>query len=314
VFELSAQGPDAGQRWRHPLAPGTKYTLGRGEGSDFAVPWDPQISTRHATVTLAEGRLLVRCLPDAKNPLFFQGHSTEACEVPEGRHFVVGQSVFRWQETDGDSAATGEGPVQEVAFTQQQLQQVRYQDPENRLEVLTHLPEVIAGARDDQELHHRLVQLLLKGVVHAEAAAIVSVAPGEVVRVWHAERRHESAGELRPSRRLTWEALAHRQSSVLHVWEQLSKQPDPDRTLATEFDWAYCTPVSGLTAERTGLYVAGKMGPTNVPGTTLSDKDQLEADVKFTELVAEIIGAVLRARRVERQKAGLRQFFAPTSR
>src|SRR5262249_23314909 len=155
--------------------------------------------------------------------------------------------------------------------------------------VLTHLPEVIAGARDDAELHHRLVQLLLKGVVHAEAAAIVSVAPGEVVRVWHSERRKEAGGELRPSRRLTWEALARRQSSVLHVWEQTSESAGPDHTLAAEFDWAYCTPVSGLTAERTGLYIAGKMGPTFVPGTTLSDKHQLEADVKFTELVAEII-------------------------
>ena len=34
-------------------------------------------------------------------------------------------------------------------------------------------------------------------------------------------------------------------------------------------------------------------------------------DVKFTELVAEIIGAVRRLNRLERQQAGLRQFFAP---
>jgi adenylate cyclase len=53
------------------------------------------------------------------------------------------------------------------------------------------------------------------------------------------------------------------------------------------------------------------MGKTFIPGTTLSDALQLEADVKFTELVAEIISAVVRAKRLERQKAGLRQFFAP---
>jgi adenylate cyclase len=53
------------------------------------------------------------------------------------------------------------------------------------------------------------------------------------------------------------------------------------------------------------------MGKTIVPGTTLSDALQLEADVKFTELVAEIIGAVVRSKRLERQRAGLRQFFAP---
>src|SRR5262249_16863475 len=119
------------------------------------------------------------------------------------------------------------------------------------------------------------------------------------------------AREFRPSRRLTWESLINRRGSVLHVWEPTGDAPNPDQTLGQDFDWAFCTPVSGLTNEQTGLYIAGKMGPTFVPGTTLSDKHLLAADVKFTELVAEIIGAVLRARRMERQKAGLRQFFAP---
>jgi adenylate cyclase len=311
VFELLAQGPEPNQRLRHVLTPDTAVTLGRGADVPCCISWDRQISTRHAEFTLRDGLLHVRLLPESTNPLYFQGKSEEACEVLPGRHFVLGQTAFRLLRVEGDSTSGGERPVQEVAFTQQQLQQIRYQDPENRLEVLTHLPEVIAGARDDQELRHRLVNLLLKGVVHAEAAAIVSVASGEVVRVWHWERRRETAGELRPSRRLTWEALSHRRGTVLHVWEPTIDANAGDNTLGQEFDWAYCTPVTGLAAEQTGLYVAGKMGPTFVPGTTLSDKLLLNADVKFTELVAEIIGAVLKARRMERQKAGLRQFFAP---
>lgn len=311
MFELSAQGPDASQRWRHELIVGTKATIGRGSASDLAVPWDAQVSAKHVELTLQNGWLDVRRLPEATNPVYFQGQPVEACEVPVGRHFVLGETLFRLSHLVGDAGSSGEKPVEEVAFTHEQLKQIRYQDPENRLEVLTQLPEVIAGARDDQELRHRLVKLLLKGVVHAEAVAIVSIAPGEIVRVWHGERRGESAGEPRPSRRLTWEALVHRKSSVLHVWEPTAEASAPEHTLGQEFDWAYCTPVSGVTTEQTGLYIAGKMGPTVVPGTTLSDKRLLEADVKFTELVAEIIGAVLRARRMERQKAGLRQFFAP---
>ena len=312
MLELSAQGPQDPQHWRKLLTSGSTCTVGRSSAADLPVPWDAQISAVHVTLTVQPDQVDVRQNSAARNPIFFQGQPVETCAVAAGRHFVLGQTVFRVERIDSeDSAMAGERPVEEVAFTHQELQQIRYQDPENRLEVLTHLPEVIAGARDDQELHHRLVNLLLRGVVHAEAAAIVSVAEGEIVRVWHGERRRETAGELRPSRRLTWEALAHRQSSVLHVWEQTAEPGSPDQTLGQEFDWAYCTPVAGLTTEPTGLYVAGKMGPTFVPGTTLSDKLQLEADVKFTELVAEIIGAVVRARRMERQKAGLRQFFAP---
>jgi adenylate cyclase len=126
----------------------------------------------------------------------------------------------------------------------------------------------------------------------------------------HWERRREAAGTFRPSRRLVEESLHRLQASVLHIWEKGTVHPN-DQTLVQEFDWAYCTPVPGLASNPTGLYITGRMGKTFVPGTTLSDALQLEADVKFTELVAEIISSVVRARRFERQKAGLRQFFAP---
>jgi adenylate cyclase len=310
MFELSAQGPDARQRWRIGLTPGTILTLGRAVNADLPIPWDGQISSRHAEVRVRGDGLDVRRLPVARNPIFYRGESIESLIIAGGQQFVIGQTIFRLEEVADSDRSTSERPIEEVAFTPQQLQRIRYQDPENRLEVLTHLPEVIAGARDDSELHHRLVNLLLKGVVHAEAVALVSLTEDELVRVWHWERRRQTAGELRSSRRLIQEALAHRRNSVLHVWEKQAAAA-PDRTLAAEFDWAFCTPVSGLAAEPTGLYVAGNMGPTFVPGTTLSDALQLEADVKFTELVAEILGALVRARRMERQRAGLRQFFAP---
>ena len=102
-------------------------------------------------------------MPGARNPLFFQGQPVETCQVSVGRHFVLGQTSFRLSRLEADTASTGESPVEEVAFTHQELQKVRYQDPDNRLEVLTHLPEVIAGARDERELYHRLVNLLEKG-------------------------------------------------------------------------------------------------------------------------------------------------------
>ena len=310
MLELSAQGPDARQRWRMWLMPGTTCTLGRAIDADLPVMWDDQVSSHHAELTVRDSGVELRRRPSARNPVFFQGAPVETCSIPAGRHFVIGETIFRVRLAAESDVTPGERLIEELAFTPRQLKRIRYQDPENRLEVLTHLPDVIAGARDDAELHHRLVNLLLKGVVHAEAVALVSLAEEELVRVWHWERRRETAGELRPSRRLTREALAHRRNSVLHVWEK-KERAAPEQTLAAEFDWAFCTPVTGLAAEPTGLYVAGKMGPTFVPGTTLSDAMQLEADVKFTELVAEIFGAVVRARRMERQRAGLRQFFAP---
>ena len=309
VLELVAQGLESKQCWRKSLEPGQRYLIGRDPVAPLCVPWDPQVSRSHVQIDVHLDHLQLTHVDSARNPLFFAGESVATCRVEMGQHFVIGTTTFHVTPPETE-VGTAAAPFEEVAFKPQELRKIRYQDPENRIEVLTHLPEVISGARNDSELHFRLVNLLLKGIVHAEAAAIVTTSGTEEVQMLHWDRRRETAGPFRPSRRLVTEAIERRQTSVLHIWEKDSPQPN-DQTLMQEFDWAYCTPVPGLAVEPAGLYVAGRMGKTFVPGTTLSDALQLEADIKFTELVAEIIGAVVRAKRLERQKAGLRQFFAP---
>lgn len=311
MIEVIAQGPQPGQRWRNRLLPGRTIVIGRGADADWPVPWDNEISRRHIELRHEGDEVYVARLAGSRNPLFVAGAEVESVRMKIGQHLVLGETVLSLARAESESVVRVQATVEEVAFTARELRKVRYQDPENRLEVLTHLPEVIAGARDDGELQHRLANLLLRGIVHADAIGLVSLTPEGEVRMLYWDRRRETAGEFRPSRRLVAQALGERQSSVMHVWESQEGAGATDHTQMQEFDWAYCTPVSGLSAEPAGFYLAGRMGKTFVPGTTLSDSLQLEADVKFTELVAEIIGAVLKARRLERQKAGLRQFFAP---
>ena len=88
------------------------------------------------------------------------------------------------------------------------------------------------------------------------------------------------------------------------------KLSDSKYTVSAEFDWPYCTPlING--GSSWGIYVTGTLGQPFVPGgAARTDGVFLEADVKFTELVAEIVSSVLRLNRYERQKSGLRQFFA----
>ncbi len=307
VLELVAQGPDLRQRLRSVLNSGARLVLGRDPEAAITIPWDPQISRRHVQLIVHDKSVDVQRLAGTTNPLFFHGAAVDQCALTSGSHFVLGATSFRLESSIREVADT---PVEERSFSSLQLAKVRYQDPENRLDVLTHLPHVIAGAQGDPELLERLCNLLLKGVVHADAVAIVHLAEAESVGVRHAERRSRSSGDVRPSRRLVFEALEHHRHSVLYVWNA-AETSAPQPTLGAEFDWAYCTPVDGLGDEPTGLYITGRMGQAFVPGMTLSEGAQLEADVKFTELVAEIIAAVVKSRRLERQKAGLRQFFAP---
>ncbi|HLQ43559.1 MAG TPA: adenylate/guanylate cyclase domain-containing protein, partial [Planctomycetaceae bacterium] len=94
---------------------------------------------------------------------------------------------------------------------------------------------------------------------------------------------------------------------------QAAPQLSSEYTAAAELDWAFCTPVLDGPQATWGMYVAGKQGQPLANGDTrVVETAHLKADVKFTELVAEIISSVRRLNLLERQQAVLRQFFAPT--
>ena len=55
MLELIAQGPTIDFRWRRTL-PGATVELGRSTET-YRVPWDNQVSRRHAVLTASEHRL-----------------------------------------------------------------------------------------------------------------------------------------------------------------------------------------------------------------------------------------------------------------
>lgn len=310
-FELLAEGPEPRQRLKQVLTSGRSYVLGRGVEADVIVSWDAAISRRHVSLTPSNGSVRIERLTEASNPLCHAGESVEKCELRSGDQFVLGTTVFHVARPGADPSASAELPLQEVTFDAQTLRQIRFRDADRQMEVLTHLPEVIGGARTDEDLFFRLTNLLLAGVSHADAVAIVRLASGDTVELVHWTRRRETAGEFRPSSRLVAESLKRRYS-VLHLWPTVT-QPNPEYTAAAELDWAYCTPVPDGPHATWGLYVAGKQGQSLINGGAPAvETVHLQADVKFTELVAEIISSVRRLNWLERQQAGLRQFFAPT--
>jgi adenylate cyclase len=307
LFVLVAEGLDRGHYWRHDLESARAYVLGRDAAADLAVPWDAHISRRHARLTLSDGRVFVEVLPDARNPVFVNGRQSERFSLEEGDRFVIGTTTFSLASQTARLSETG--PLEEVTFDPHMLKNVRFSDADRRFDVLTRLHEVIWSARTQSELYHRLASLILAGVGDAEAVAIVEIDDAGAVHVLSWDRRREVAGLVQPSSRLIGDALS-RNRSVLHVWES-AKLSDSKYTISAEFDWAYCTPVADGGSDW-GIYVAGGLDRPLAPAQAArTDGIFLQADVKFTELVAEIVSSVLRLNRFERQKAGLRQFFAP---
>lgn len=321
MFDLIVNGELPGQRKQCSLHSDRPCRVGRSTECDLTIDWEPGLSREQFSIQIRDNVAHVLVNQDAKNPVFFQGSESEKFELDVGQHFVIGATSFRLDKHGSGDSPHGRRMVEEVTFDAGQLRNVPFRDADKRIEVLTHLPEVIWGTRTDEDFFLRISQLLLTGIPRAGAVAIVeaTVEPGSnaqanqppinTVQVLHWDRRNETAGTVRPSARLVHDAIVKKKRSVLHVWED-EAVGDPRYTAFAEFNWAFCTPVIVPGEPSRGLYVTGQHSQA-VTARQADEGSHLEADVRFTELAAGIVSSLRRLRALERHQAGLRQFFAP---
>jgi adenylate cyclase len=287
------------------LEDGQSCVLGRSEDCDIVTAWDSQISRRHVQLSVVGSQVSCRQLPGSVNRIFTDGQSIDSAQLNSGQSFVIGNTRFELQQltlTDSPGPAGGR-PIQQLAIDRRQLQRVRYDDASRRIEVLTSLPAVIRESSVERDLHLRLAGLLLAGIQNADGVAIVGLSEQPAARVYHQELRFDGGLPLQPSSRLIASAI-QQQKTILHIRDDAAGSPA--YTQAAGFAWAFCTPFTDLHGDR-GLYIAGRtLGETGPAGL-----ERVQADIKFTEFVADVIGALQRQRRLERQQSGLRQFFSP---
>jgi adenylate cyclase len=309
---LIAQGPNPSDNWRKPLPPDATVVLGRAPDV-WNAPWEPHLSRRHVELTLKVDRLKVRRLAAAANPVYHAGKPCDSCDLVPGGSFVIGRTAF----TLGDPSTRPYSPaaaekgrllVEARTVAPRELDRIAFRDAPHRLDVLSRLPEVISSAADDPDLFSRLGDMLLAGIRRADAVALVTPA-----KVLHGDRRLAGEGAFEPSRRLITEAVEKQKQTVLHVWgAERDHAGEEQFTLRGGFDWAFCVPVKGEACPGWGLYVAGRFA--GVPAATLLapwESNELRDDVKFAELVADILGA-LRQVQVFRERQGVfRRFFSP---
>jgi adenylate cyclase len=310
MADLIAQGMQDQQRWRRGLPEGEAVLLGRSAG-EWSVPWDEQLSRRHAQLTWSGGRLHVCRMPTARNPIFVRGAPIEEADLQPGESFVSGATTFTVTDEKPEVESDTSSPMAELAFPMQDLQQVTYRDANRRLDILSHLPELIAGATSDAELFIRLGNMLLAGIPQAEVVAVVSSDPAaaEQIEVLYWDRRTPFGGHFRPSQRLILRAV-RRQESVLHA-RGAGGDLGASLTVSDAFDWAFCTPVRGESTSGWGLYVAGRFSGHSAVKSGPADAGDMRAEVKFTELVAALLSSLRQVRLLQRRQAVLGQFFSP---
>ena len=301
------------------LADEKTYQLGRADDNDIVADWDEHISRHHAALTVSPNGVRLNLLQTVSNPAFVDGVSVTDIELKPGQSFVVGRTRFEVRQVTQSDSPRGNS-VQQMAIDRQQLKQLRYDDADKRIEVLTSLPTVIRESGVEWDLFVRLANLLLAGIQHADGVAVVSMdVASERAIVFHQESRFEADGAMQPSSRLIRNAV-EQQKTILHVWDE--SVADSSYTQHASFNWAFCTPLScystmavsqppadseSSAVNQRAFYIAGRS-----PGEgAKTNQQRLHADIKFTEFIADIVASLQRQRELERQQTGLRQFFSP---
>jgi adenylate cyclase len=299
--DLIAQGPRPQDRWRRALPASSAsepIVLGR-VSHGWAVPWDDRVSRKHARVRWTGAVLEVSKLLDARNPIFYRGVRRDQFSVGLGEHFVIGQTTFSIVDQRIRVVPSAEEipALTEHTFASSHLRQARYRDADQRIDVLSRLPEIIQGSSTDEELFHRMVNLLMQGIERASFVAIVakpasvamdlssemvgsespeasvaSAVSGAVglseslgtsltdqgIRVLHWDSRSLTGHQFSPSASLIQQALAT-QESILHVWSRTPNQ-ESSFTQSENVDWAFCTPINSEACPGWAIYVAGDFG------------------------------------------------------
>lgn len=306
--DLIAQGQQAHHRWRRKLPAGHTVTLGR-DTPPWSTPWDEKISRKHCELVFAQGKLAVKRVASARNPIFFRGKECESFTVRAGENFVIGGTMFTLAEERVNVTQDLPRPATEQTFTADYLKKMQFRHADRRIDALSRLPEIIGGSSSDAELSARIVNVLLTGLDRAQAAALVRLS-GEgtdaTVEVLNWDRRTIDLTDFSPSERLIRQAITA-EESVVHVWDS---QPEMAFTTSANVDWACATPVRGAACRGWAIYVAGR-SQGGEASSNVSSPDDLRDELKFMELAAATLSSLREARLLTRQSASLSQFFSP---
>ena len=327
MAELEARfEKDESKSWRRPLSEGVEVKLGRAPGPDgLAADWDGFISGVHATLLWKGGKLLVRrrTLPKPTlNPIYYKAVEADEFSLSPGERFVIGGTVFTLlaeEEAVPDSTpdATPTNPeLTQMVYSRKQLREVRFIDADRRIEALAALPEIIRFSPSDADLEQRVVRVLLEGIPTAHAAAVVCCLPGGAdglkVAVRCAEGRDGEIESMVPSRRLVHEAIRHRREGVLHVWDR-NQPPTLESGYSLQdprMSWAICIPLPDDPTPGWGLYITGGVERKLASADSIAADLQLQCDLKFSELAADIFGALRRVHHLQHQKSVLSTFLS----
>ena len=209
--------------------------------------------------------------------------------------------------------------IEEHSYHDNDLRKVSFGDTERQMEVLSDLPQSISASKTDVDLALMLCRMLLDAIPPAVAVAVGMFDETDVLemrrhndpnaeipkpKVMRVETRDRFDGRFMPSRRLLRKALV-KGESVMHI---VGETGGSQFTMASSLGWAFCAPITAESCVGWCLYVSGLGGRD---GNDLVTADSLKGDLRFTQLVAQLIGSIHTVRALQEQKTQLSAFFSP---
>ena len=334
MFELVAQSMDKLHAARLAVNPGDTVILGRAADAELPVVWDQRVSHLHAELTAYDNHLHVKKMDKARNPIRHGTSSTDEFDLPVGDEFTIGTTHFRLYELS--EIDVDPDVIHETTFRPDEMETIAVASMGDRLELLSNVPRLMASSETDAEFAVQLLDLLLEAIPDAEVVAILGYemdTPFEVTR--EASRRKPAflaipndrgdliapaffrwstqqtdADRFQPSGKLIQRVLQSGES-ILHLWNEC-ETASAKYTICGDLDWAFCVPVQDESSDAWCLYVSGKSDSFDPKSEEV--RNQLTVRLRFTEVLAQFIGANRRIRRLERIQSRMSRFFSPAVR
>ncbi len=300
-MQLVATGSRPGEKIEWMIPQSKSLMLGRSAENDCAVPWDSTISRVHAEFHREDDQIKIRCFPSVRNQIWYEDQFHNEVELSIGDSFQIGTTQFHsidkekndsvleiLDDLDTDSGILTEASLRTTDF---------------RIEAVSRLVPTLWLSKDEDNLAKSAAQILKDVMHHADVVAVIK-SKGEKkwgVAFW--EQPVPGFRRVSIVRSLVRDALKNGETAI-EVESSLRGEP------LANGRWAFCTPVSSDGDNNWCLYICGRFGEGSPSKAYLSTGD-LQDDLNLVELLAQMISAIRRVRKLEERFSGIEQFFSP---
>ena len=167
VLECTRDGISCGS---FPLLEGAAIRLGRGDEADIRLQGESYLSRLHVELSFEGGRLRVRKLPQASNPVFHGGMEKDDIRLEPGDFFTIGSTRLRFI---ADAAPPGLRPAA-APLSRRTMEQAEVYAVSDRMRLkdLLELPEILQSKERNEFYLH--IAAMLRMATGAAWAAVLS--------------------------------------------------------------------------------------------------------------------------------------------